>query len=132
MQGLATSTLPGAKIQTRVTLVWDSLEHHLRFVEHPNFRAMRTAIEKCIDHSTHRSPTVIHVPFEPQNDALQQPVLQIISGKLRDPAAKDAADALVRAIVETEFEGIATGGAVPEDPAVYVVLAGVRTVEVSN
>lgn len=94
---------------------------------------MRLAIEKCIDHSdARRKPSVIHVPFAPQNEALQQPVLQIIRGTLRDPAAKAAADALVHVLTEKDFEGVATGGAVPEDPNVYVIIAGVRTVEVCN
>ena len=72
----------------------------------------------------------MNVPFVPSNEALQQLALQIISGKLRDPVAKNIADTLRRVLTEKESEGIATRGAILEVPKVYVIIAG--TVEVFN
>lgn len=113
-----------------VLQVWDSLEHHRRFAASPDFMVMRREFEKCVDHdkSQNAAVRVVHVPYDLQSTAVSQPALVILRGRVKDHHTKPALDAKI-AKIRCELEGLAFGGPTLEDPDIYYVILGARTIE---
>lgn len=111
--------------------VWQSLEHHRRFLSHPNFGRTRAILDANIDaRAPSGPPSVVHILHAPTAArTLAQPAVQVFTGRLKGAERRVALEALLARLPE-DTEGHAFGGATLEDREVYYVLLGCRTVEV--
>ncbi|EKM56786.1 uncharacterized protein PHACADRAFT_183375 [Phanerochaete carnosa HHB-10118-sp] len=90
---------------------------------------MRQEFEKSINHDKPQHPTVIHVPYDPNSIAPSQPVVVILRGKVKDHLFKLELHAKVAGTLQ-ELKGLAFGGPTLEDPDLYYLIFGARTIEV--
>ncbi|GJE93657.1 hypothetical protein PsYK624_098170 [Phanerochaete sordida] len=114
-----------------VLQVWDSLEHHRTFARSAGFTTMRKEFEKCIDHDKPQQSAVVHVPFDPNSTAIQQPALVFIYGRVKSRGTKAKLEMKI-AEVSRNLEGLAFGGPTLEDPDVYYLILGARTIEMQD